>query len=67
MSKPGSHWYVQLQDLVTYQDAMQSRRREILGTMAREAAEADLYEGRSLSPPIQAASADVKLALTNMV
>ncbi len=51
MSKPGRHRYVQLQDLVAYQDAMQSRRREILDTMAREAAEAGLYEATDGPPP----------------
>ncbi len=51
MSKPGRHRYVQLQDLVTYQDAMQSRRREILDTMATEAAEAGLYEATDGPPP----------------
>ncbi|HAM43529.1 MAG TPA: hypothetical protein DCM67_00695 [Propionibacteriaceae bacterium] len=51
MSKPGRHRYVQLQDLVTYQDAMQSRRREILDTMAREAAEVGLYEATDGLPP----------------
>ena len=51
MSKPGRHRYVQLQDLVIYQDAMQSRRREILDTMAREAAEAGLYEATAGPPP----------------
>ncbi len=51
MSKPGRHRYVQLQDLVIYQDAMQSRRREILDTMAREAVEAGLYEATDGPPP----------------
>lgn len=51
MSKPGRHRYVQLQDLVVYQEAMQSRRREILDTMAREASEAGLYEATDGLPP----------------
>ncbi|MCB0911008.1 MAG: helix-turn-helix domain-containing protein [Propionibacteriaceae bacterium] len=51
MSKPGRHRYVQLQDLVAYQDAMQSRRREILDAMAREAAEDGLYEATAGPPP----------------
>ena len=51
MSRPGRHRYVQLQDLVVYQEAMQSRRKEILDTMAREAAEAGLYETTDGPPP----------------
>lgn len=51
MSKPGRHRYVQLQDLVAYQEAMQSRRREILEAMAREAADAGLYEATDGPPP----------------
>lgn len=51
MTKPGRHRYVQLQDLVAYQGAMQARRREILDQMAREAEESGLYEATDGLPP----------------
>ena len=51
MTKPGRHRYVQLQDLVAYQDLMQRRRREVLDVMAREAEELGLYEATDGVPP----------------
>lgn len=51
MAKPGRHRYVQLQDLVAYQEGIQRRRREVLESMAREAEEAGLYEATDGPPP----------------
>lgn len=51
MAKPGRHRYVQLQDLVTYQETMQRRRQEILDNMAREAEKTGLYDATDGLPP----------------
>lgn len=51
MSKPGRHRYVQLQDLVTYQETMQQRRRDILDNMAQEAENSGLYDATDGLPP----------------
>ena len=51
MTKPGRHRYVQLQDLVTYREAMRDRRRDILDAMTREAEDLGLYEATDGPPP----------------
>lgn len=51
MTKPGRHRYVQLADLVAYEEATQARRREILEAMASEAAEGGLYDATDGTPP----------------
>jgi excisionase family DNA binding protein len=51
MSRPGRHRYVQLQDLVSYQEQVQRRRRDTLDEMAREAEESGLYDATDGLPP----------------
>ena len=51
MTKPGRHRYVQLKDLVLYQESVQRRRREVLDAMAAEAEDSGLYEATDGPPP----------------
>lgn len=51
MEKPGRHRYVQLQDLVAYQDRMRAQRRAALEQMVADAEEDNLYSNTDRPAP----------------
>lgn len=51
MTKPGRHRYVELRDLVAYQETARHRRRAILDQMAAEADVDGLYDATDGLPP----------------
>jgi excisionase family DNA binding protein len=51
MTKPGRHRFVQLSDLVAFQDAQRRRRRQILDQMQQDAEASGLYDTTDGLPP----------------
>lgn len=51
MERPGRHRYIQLHDLIEYQEGTRRERSKVLDKMARDAEQVGMYEAADGTPP----------------